>query len=54
MSDMKVNLGKVSFVPRGRWSPSTAYDALDVVYVNGQSYVARAVNTGVDHTTDTQ
>ena len=25
-----------------------------VVYVNGQSYVAREVNTGVDPTTDTQ
>lgn len=54
MSDIKVNLGKVSFVPRGKWNSSTKYDALDVVSINGQSYVARDISTGVDPTTDTQ
>lgn len=36
-----VNLGRVSFVLKGTWSNSAAYQRLDVVYMGDGSYVAK-------------
>ena len=36
----KIRLGKVSLMPKGTWNSASTYERLDVVYVNGSSYVA--------------
>ena len=45
-------LGKVSVVPRGDYSASTTYYALDIVGYNGGSYLAMQQVTGVTHSND--
>lgn len=40
-----------SFVWRGSWSPTVAYQAQDVVARRGKSYVCNIANTGVDPST---
>lgn len=48
-----INAGRVSMVPKGEWSASTAYVRLDVVYYNGSSYVAIQDSTGQNPSTAT-
>ena len=35
----KTNLGRVTFIPRGRYSSKEEYNRLDLVYDDGNSYV---------------
>lgn len=45
-------LGKVSVVPRGDYSASTTYYALDIVGYNGGSYLAMKEVTGIEPSND--
>ena len=45
-------LGKVSVVPKGDYSASTTYYALDIVGYNGGSYLARKEVTGIPPSND--
>ena len=47
---VKQILGKVTVTPKGEYSSSETYKRLDIVTSNGQSYIAKVDNTGVDVT----
>lgn len=38
--------GRIGFVPKGTYNPSTVYEFLDVVYYGNSSYVAKKVTSG--------
>ncbi len=46
-------LGRVGMLPKGAWSETTAYEKLDVVSNNGNSFVALKPSTGIP-TTNTE
>lgn len=41
----KTNLGRVTFIPKGRYASGTSYSRLDLVSYGGGSYVCLANNT---------
>ena len=43
----KTKLGKVAITPKGEWSATVAYEALDLVSYNGSSWLAKQASTGV-------
>lgn len=43
----KTKLAKVAITPKGEWSVSTTYEALDYVSYNGLSWLAKQESTGV-------
>lgn len=43
-------LGRVGMLPKGAWSEATAYEKLDVVSNNGNSFVALKPSTGIQPT----
>lgn len=47
---VKQILGKVTVTPKGEYSSGETYKRLDIVTSNGQSYIAKVDNTGVDVT----
>ena len=47
---VKQILGKVTVTPKGEYSSSETYKRLDIVTSNGQSYIAKVDNTGVNVT----
>lgn len=46
-------LGRVGMIPKGAWNETTAYEKLDVVSNNGNSFVALKPSTGIS-TTNTE
>ena len=38
--EIKKTIGKVAIVPRGEWSATTVYDRLDIVTLDGSTYMA--------------
>lgn len=41
------NIGRILPIFRGNWTSLTEYDKLDIVYYNGNSYVATGSSKGV-------
>src|SRR5699024_9772107 len=48
--EVKQILGKVTVTPKGEYSSGETYKRLDIVTSNGQSYIAKVDNTGVNVT----
>ena len=46
--EVSTNLGRVSLVPRGEYSPQTAYERLDVVQYQGSGYLVLRAVRGVE------
>lgn len=42
------NLGIVAPVPKGAWNNETQYEYLNIVTLNGNSYIAKAGNKGIE------
>ena len=49
----QTNIGKVSLTPRGAYSQSATYEALDIVTYNGSSYIVLQSVTGITPPNDT-
>lgn len=49
----QTNIGKVSLTPRGAYSQSATYEALDIVTYNGSSYIVLQSATGITPPNDT-
>ena len=49
-----VSAGRVLIIPRGAWSNLETYEMLDIVSLDGVSYIGRKQSVGVNPSTDTQ
>ena len=46
--DFKIDLGKVGLTTGGEWKSTVSYERLTVVTKDGQSYVSKKDNKGVN------
>lgn len=49
----QTNIGKVAMTPRGAYSESATYEALDIITHNGSSYIVLQSCTGITPPNDT-
>ena len=49
-----ISAGRVLIIPKGAWSNLETYEMLDIVSLDGVSYIGRKQSVGVNPSTDTQ